>query len=880
MLTKTSDELQYLNQLEFLLSQNEYYKALNRTGRMFTVGQNSLTELVYRSMYSQATISSTNYEIGVNSDWMTILQYALHFMTKAENESEKVGFEGISNGKNVINTPNIPYDSLSSINSSKCVPQDSSGIGVRLNPLIVSSVQASHKKENGSTVIHSTYKQEVCCNTSSSLPDLHEQIAKGNNVCDLPTFLKFVSNGPSATTSQDDFETLWSVFHNLYNFLHENKDSKKDCEIDKVGCFVFHFYFLKLVPKEKDYSNLSIIKHVKTLLCMSAAKHERINYLNFLFSFSHSNEEITKDNYHVCANNDEWKFDDVLKILSHLPLTVEPNQYEIVISSFFHTNRSTSTDVVQYLDQVDEWFERRAISISIEATGDEIKIIGLIFRVCNVGMNLLSSMFATMKATSDILVFGNRLRSIHERWRVTLLKKSDVAQCSNPTDKRENECILPLVNTALQKECDDEKYQPTIEALEQALKLQVEKRMEAEDKVRIFTNKNNFHDTTLSIQSKANLTKSKATMNGSYSKNKLENNHTPIDKIILNQRAKDIITQMQIGGDVYKNIQSETVYEKITEFDELMTSFLLEIDECDADSSNTLVNKRDVLWFINELKLRLNDIVVKCKLENEKTNSFASQLSSILDELICIEQTFDIAAYAPHDKMKEKEIEISILHGKIIQLEENIERIKEESSVGERAVDNVSKKSMKMKYKKLENKHRFLVSKMQNSISEKDKEIKILKKKLCQEKKNTARVHTQQNNDLMQHCFHQDTRTENDVITGMNNELKHHKLMDNNDPNKEAEKLRLHYLVGIIRDLERKLTEQKQTTQKKWFGSLSLFEASESVDGESCSSPVLSPEIQYSSKILQLKEKVAMLENLLQKSNSNLINKRNERATK
>ena len=369
-------------------------------------------------------------------------------------------------------------------------------------------------------------------------------------------------------------------------------------------------------------------------------------------------------------------------------------------------------------------------------------------------------------------------------------------------------------------------------------------------------------------------------MNGSYSKNKLENNHTPIDKIILNQRAKDIITQMQIGEDVYKNILSETVYEKITEFDELMTSFLLEIDECDADSSNTLVNKRDVLWFINELKLRLNDIVVKCKLENEKTNSFASQLSSILDELICIEQTFDIAAYAPHDKMKEKEIEISILHGKIIQLEENIERIKEESSVGERAVDNVSKKSMKMKYKKLENKHRFLVSKMQNSISEKDKEIKILKKKLCQEKKNTARVHTQQNNDLMQHCFHQDTRTENDVITGMNNELKHHKLMDNNDPNKEAEKLRLHYLVGIIRDLERKLTEQKQTTQKKWFGSLSLFEASESVDGESCSSPVLSPEIQYSSKILQLKEKVAMLENLLQKSNSNLINKRNERATK
>jgi len=74
--------------------------------------------------------------------------------------------------------------------------------------------------------------------------------------------------------------------------------------------------------------------------------------------------------------------------------------------------------------------------------------------------------------------------------------------------------------------------------------------------------------------------------------------------LIVNEEVVGLLIDSCLDQIQLPNVKTNVYYHSTT-VKWVNVSFSLKIDECNADSSNTSVNKRDVLWFINELKLRL-----------------------------------------------------------------------------------------------------------------------------------------------------------------------------------------------------------------------------------------------------------------------------------
>ena len=153
-----------------------------------------------------------------------------------------------------------------------------------------------------------------------------------------------------------------------------------------------------------------------------------------------------------------------------------------------------------------------------------------------------------------------------------------------------------------------------IESLEQALKLQIQKRIEAEKKIKEVTSPS----TSISPISPAS--------NKSFSNNAL-------------------------------------IRSNVDDLQELIQAFISEVDGLDGDDTEEQMERKDVLWMLGEISLRVKDIsssaIANENEVNDKTFSQHENAQEVPAELL------------------QKEINIAVLQGRIAQLEETNQRLME-----------------------------------------------------------------------------------------------------------------------------------------------------------------------------------------------------------
>ena len=252
---------------------------------------------------------------------------------------------------------------------------------------------------------------------------------------------------------------------------------------------------------------------------------------------------------------------------------------------------------------------------------------------------------------------------------------------------------LPYSNPQAQAhnilQCQDDLIQQ-IESLEQALALQINKRIEAENKYK--------------IQYQCNQ------------KNTMDNNCS--------------------NGDQRGNENSITV--KVQDLLELTQAFVSEVDGLDGDEEEEKMDRKDVIWMLNEIHLR-SDSLVKAAPANVNDKSDRARSASNENNTI---NDVDHGTFTCADI--QEEMDVAILQGTIAQLQETNERLqrKYQNDAGSGSVSGSSGKHkhtsevwrqytlLQEKHSRLEQRHGNIMKEMQESLNSKNQEIAALKKSL------------------------------------------------------------------------------------------------------------------------------------------------------
>jgi len=373
-------------------------------------------------------------------------------------------------------------------------------------------------------------------------------------------------------------------------------------------------------------------------------------------------------------------------------------------------------------------------------------------------------------------------------------------------------------------EMEDKSYQ-NVEALEHALKLQVEKRMEAEAAVkRLQSQMENF--TSKGHHAMGPL------LPEPQSKESTPNNQNI--SFFFAQKIKQLIHQLQNSNSHAVHTNSATVNEDLLDFEELLMSFLLEMGSSDIDDDNgEFMTKKDIEWFLQELKMRFDHLKDRYKQNNETMEIFTQRLALLLEE------------FAQEDEWKSdkcrtigveaKEIEIATLKGQIEYLEEALQRRGDndcEIQNYQRSYDELT-----LKHKCLESRHQALMTEMQQSINEKNKELSTLKNAIGileitgQPSLTSSSSDTPPTEDLL---ILQNMVAERDsLITEMQDEIQRLIQREVTNESNCVDKIKIRYLESIVYNLEKKLEDKSGSPKGTCkYGSIACFDIEESLSEE------------------------------------------------
>jgi chromosome segregation ATPase len=192
--------------------------------------------------------------------------------------------------------------------------------------------------------------------------------------------------------------------------------------------------------------------------------------------------------------------------------------------------------------------------------------------------------------------------------------------------------------------------------------------------------------------------------------------------------------EQALSIQISKRIEAEhrlksihTIQSDLSDLEDILDSFISEIDGLDGDDSEALMERKDILWFIHEIKHRVKDIT--------------SNLSSSPVDSNVVEEEKNIAKLQGHVSSMKETIEKLTKNGEFQSMEESASAYDKFQMAQEH-------------YNPTENRRGAALKEMQESLSEKNKEILILKQQLEQ---CTCRNHTENGHDV----FHHETETTN-----------------------------------------------------------------------------------------------------------------------
>lgn len=262
---------------------------------------------------------------------------------------------------------------------------------------------------------------------------------------------------------------------------------------------------------------------------------------------------------------------------------------------------------------------------------------------------------------------------------------------------------IPSSSTTCWNQPSPDDLEKQIESLEQALKIQIQKRIEADKEL-----------------SKLKATKSKPEPSTAKS-------------------------SLPSSGNITKAIH------QLNDLNELITGFTSEVDGLDGDDSEDKMDRKDVLWILNEVSLRviavasgLDSIPQSCDdSKQDDMHRSTSQMSSMHD-IDGDDEDDQVAEKIMMEQQVQDEMDVAKLQGQIAQLQEINEKLNQRIERGGLSTPTMSKSktlnsnmagmdiqqqysTLQEKYSHLEHRHANILKEMQLELHEKNQLIRELK---------------------------------------------------------------------------------------------------------------------------------------------------------
>ena len=275
----------------------------------------------------------------------------------------------------------------------------------------------------------------------------------------------------------------------------------------------------------------------------------------------------------------------------------------------------------------------------------------------------------------------------------------------------------PIPSNACWNQSSPDDLEKQIESLEQALKIQIQKRIESEQE----------------------LSKLKAT--------KSQPEPSTADN-----------TSTVPSGNIINAIH------QLNDLNELITGFTSEVDSLDGDDSEDKMDRKDVLWILNEVSLRV--IAVASGLDSVPQSSDDSKHDDMHRSTSQMSSMHDIDGDDEDDQVAEKiimeqqvqdEMNVAKLQGQIAQLQEINEKLNQRIGPSTPTMSKSKTLNSNMagldiqqqystlqeKYSHLEHRHANILKEMQLELNEKNQLIRELKNDLSKNEVN-AQIRIQQ----------------------------------------------------------------------------------------------------------------------------------------
>ena len=640
------------------------------------------------------------------------------------------------------------------------------------------------------------------------LPSHSKQIEKtldyvARETMPFSSFMEMVRNGPASKLSVSQKKTCWKLYEELCNYYETSP--KSIIFYAKFLAFPNYNYEKKMT---KDF-----LPFLSETLGKKAAHLGDIYALKIILPYF----EVETDDSNVRTEVLRTQ----LETLSTLSLNIDPTQYLHLLPTELRPDQLLLMEN-WFLHRIESCIRDTSLSLSAPISLSQ-------FGAEQYGFTKMQQLQRKWR-NSLALDLPGMLENQSENNEIvnnpkigTCNNNGNPPQCTNDILKNHSHQLEMSIEIGE----PEKKFQQTVEALENALRYQLEERMKIQIQLKQLqdekqSNASNAHKMARNI------------------------------KLLI----QDIMGKHNSPDDEMEKHNSETVQNELNDLDELLSGFLTE----STQHFDTTMDRKDVAWFINEIKWRLNRVQKVSGKEQSIVSEFMERLVKLLEAHLKKSDVITSTALTvanstsslpeletklKREVMYEKEIEISKLHGRIIQLEEKIQTLEITANNSGESNKNVVKSNssdLERKHHALENRHRTLVSQMQESLCKKNEELSSLRKlNLALEQKSTDVQATYSNKlsfmegerDKAISRLELQIKSQNENIKTLRNDLqKSEHLREQVDilsQNKEADSVRLRYLENMIKELENALTQAKGGGQCK-YDSISCFDMGNAVD--------------------------------------------------
>jgi len=182
-----------------------------------------------------------------------------------------------------------------------------------------------------------------------------------------------------------------------------------------------------------------------------------------------------------------------------------------------------------------------------------------------------------------------------------------------------------------------------IESLEQALKLQIQKRIEAETKLSQVINNSSSSTATKTTTTNIPTANHPTTMNTTSSFSSSNSNQS-------SQKNNELI--QSYANDLL----------------ELIQAFISEVDGLDGDEAEENMERRDVLWMLGEVSVRIKDISSAAAIANESNAVKKDDNHDNDHDHDTLNKQHESSVHDVPDERLQEEFNIAVLQGRITQL--------------------------------------------------------------------------------------------------------------------------------------------------------------------------------------------------------------------